>query len=465
MTRLNAFGKTAEAGATVARVLFRQFVDDDLGCASYLVGDEDAGVAVVVDPAYAVEPYLAEAERRGVRLVGVLETHTHADHISGHGRLALEHGLPVHIHPAAEPEFPFEPLEPGRTLELGPVAITTVHTPGHRPEHCSFTVADRSRAAEPWLVLAGDSLFVGDAARPDLAVAPREGASALYASLRELLRLEDGVELYPGHVAGSLCGAGMSSKASSTIGFERRFNPLLALSSEEEFVTESTGGAAVRPPNVERVVALNRGPWLGAPTALRSIPFSSGLEVLDVRPALAYVFGHVPGALNVPVEGSGFGTKAGFVLSPGEPVAIHASDGAEAELAARRLRAVGVLELAGVLEDPPASERLTPVALDELEQLLEDGAVEVVDVREADERDAGYIPGSRHIPYRLLRATGGLLGGDLPVVTICETGARAGIAASILSAAGVDARPVLAGGVATWQARGNSTIAFRRCGT
>jgi hydroxyacylglutathione hydrolase len=192
-------------------MLFRQFVDDDLGCASYLVGDEDSGEAVVVDPAYAVEQYLEQAERDGVRIARVLETHTHADHVSGHGRLALEHGVPVSIHPAAEPEYPFDPLEDGAAIELGPVCLRVVHTPGHRPEHCCFEVIDRERGDEPWLTLTGDSLFVGDAARPDLASEATEGAHGLYESLQRLLQLDDGVEVYPGHVSGSLCGTGMSS--------------------------------------------------------------------------------------------------------------------------------------------------------------------------------------------------------------------------------------------------------------
>jgi hydroxyacylglutathione hydrolase len=192
-------------------VLFRQFVDDDLGCASYLIGDESSGEAVVVDPAYAIEQYLEAAEEEEVRLVRVLETHTHADHVSGHGRLALEHGLPVSIHPAADPAYEFTPLHDGDEVSIGSVCVRVLHTPGHRPEHCAFAVSDRERADEPWLTLTGDSLFVGDAARPDLAVEAAEGARELYRSLGRLLELPDGVEVHPGHVAGSLCGAGMSS--------------------------------------------------------------------------------------------------------------------------------------------------------------------------------------------------------------------------------------------------------------
>lgn len=446
-------------------MLFRQFVDDDLGCASYLVGDENAGEAVVVDPALAIEPYLDEAERRGVRIVRALETHTHADHVSGHGRLALEHGVRVCVHPAAEPRFEFDPLEEAAEMRVGDVVLRVLHTPGHRPEHCCFSVVDRSRGDEPWLVLTGDSLFVGDAARPDLAVGAREGAEGLFHSLRRLLELPDGVEVYPGHVAGSLCGAGMSSKASSTIGFERRFNHALSFADATEFVNETAAHGAPRPPNMDRIVELNRGPFVGRPAGLGPVAAADGATMLDVRAARAFAAGHIPGAINVPVSASQFATRAGFVLGPEERVVLHASSPAEAERAAQGLRAVGFLELEGFLEDPETPERLEPVELDELEGLLSTGAVELIDVRELDERGRGYIAGSRHVPFRLLRACADEFEGDRPVVTICESGARASIAASILAGAGVDARPVLDGGVTSWAERGNRTIEFRRCGS
>ncbi len=444
---------------------FRQLVDDDLGCASYLIGDEESGAAVVVDPAYAIEQYLEDAERHDLRVERVLETHTHADHVSGHGRLALEHGVPISVHPAAEAEFAYEPLADGQEIELGAVLLRVLHTPGHRPEHCSFAVSDRSRTDEPWLVLTGDSLFVGDTARPDLAVAAREGAAGLYRSLRRLLELADGVEVYPGHVAGSLCGAAMSSKASSTIGFERRFNRALGLETELDFVAETAAIGAPRPPNLERVVALNRGPFVGAPDELRLLESADGATVLDVRPAPEFAAGHVPGALNVPVSSSGFATKAGFVLRGDEAVVLHAASSSERERAAQGLRAVGFLELAGYVESPATPERVRPVDLDELESLLSEGSVRVIDVREVEERDGGYIAGSRHIPYRLVRACADELRDGPPVVTICESGPRAAIAASVLAAGGVEARPVLRGGIEAWRARGNRTVEFRRCGS
>jgi glyoxylase-like metal-dependent hydrolase (beta-lactamase superfamily II)/rhodanese-related sulfurtransferase len=445
-------------------VLFKQFLDDDLGCASYLVGDEHAGVAVVVDPPYAIGPVLAEAERAGVELTGVLETHTHADHVSGHGRLALERGVPIRVHAAAEAAFAHEPLEDGTEIGLGEIVLRAIHTPGHRPEHCCFAVIDRSRAGEPWLVLTGDSLFVGDSARPDLAIEAAEGAEGLFHSLRRLVELGDGVEVFPGHVAGSLCGAAMSSKASTTIGFERRFNP--ALQRElADFVSGALGPQPPRPPNMERIVELNRGELVGAQPQLERVDAIPGeAVVLDVRRTNAFGAGHHPGAVGIPVSGSSFATKAAFVL-PDRPIVLHATDESEAARAARSLHAVGLFGLAGWQEGGGA-EKLEPVLLDELERLLAEDAIELLDVREADERDEGYVPGSQHLPYRTAGAAAeaGLLNGK-PVVTICESGARAAVAASVLQAAGVDARPVLDGGLAGWRARGGETTSFRRCGS
>ena len=307
-------------------MLFQQFLDDDLGCAAYLVGDEEAGVAAIVDPPYALAPVLAMAAKHEVEIVRVVETHTHADHLSGHGRLALEHGTPISIHPAAEAEYAHDALTDGLELELGQVVLRAIHTPGHRPEHTCLAVIDRSRADEPWLVLTGDSLFVGDTARPDLAVGATEGAEGLFHSLRRLLELPDGVEVFPGHVAGSLCGKAMSSKASSTIGFERRFNHALQLEDELAFVAEAAAVTAPKPPNMARLVELNRGPLVGAPREVDELPAApEGATVLDVRPATDYLAGHQHGALNVPVSGTSFGTKAGFVLDADDRVVVQAS--------------------------------------------------------------------------------------------------------------------------------------------
>jgi rhodanese-related sulfurtransferase len=369
----------------------------------------------------------------------------------------------VSIHPAAQAEYPHDALSDGAEIRVGNVTLRCIHTPGHRPEHCCLAVIDRTRADEPWLVLTGDSLFVGDAARPDLAVGAAEGAEGLFHSLRRLMELPDGVEVFPGHVAGSLCGVAMSTRGSTTIGFERRFNPMASIPELDAFVAESASVSAPKPPNLARIVELNRGPFLGAQPAPAELPLPAAeSQLLDVRPVPAHLAGHLPGAVNVPVSGTSFSTKAGFVLDASTPVTILAADAAEAERAVRGLQSVAFLDIAGyVLGAGPEVTRQATV--DELEGLIDAGAT-VVDVREHDERDTGYIPGSRNIPYRLMRACCPDLPADRPIVTICNSGPRAAIAASMLRARGFDARPVVDGGMEDWLARGATAVSFRRCG-
>src|ERR671922_1798261 len=210
-------------------MLFRQITHDDLGCASYLIGDDDAGVAAVVDPRFEIDDYLALARYMSVRIEHILETHNHADHVSGHGRLAAATGATIHIHRDAEPAYEHEPFEDGWELELGALRVRALHTPGHRPEHTAFAMIDTARGDEPWAVLTGDTLFVGDLARPDLAIDKEDGARGIYRSLHEkLLSLRPEVEVWPGHLGGSLCGGpGMDLKVASTIGFERAHNDAL----------------------------------------------------------------------------------------------------------------------------------------------------------------------------------------------------------------------------------------------
>src|SRR5437763_3804221 len=343
-------------------MLIRQFVDDDLGCGSYLVGDADAGEAVVVDPAFAIEPYVEAAEREGVRITRVLETHTHADHLSGHARFALEHGLPVSIHPLARPEYPFEDLEDGMTVDVGGMTVRVVHTPGHRPEHCAFLLDDQ-------LVLTGASLFVGDAARPDLAIDAREGAADLHRSVRRLAELPESVVVYPGHVSGSLCGSNMSDEHSSSIGRERMTNPALQ-PTLAEFVEESASLSTPKPPTTERLVALNRGPWVGARPPLEELGSSDGALVLDGRPVDVFAAGHLPGAISVALDGGSFATRAAFVLDAAEPVVLHAGSRTEAAEAERLLEAVGLFEAAGYLLDPAgATDETRTVTVPEFEDL------------------------------------------------------------------------------------------------
>ena len=183
-------------------MILRQVTHDDLGCASYLIGDDDAGIAAVVDPRLDIDEYLRLARYVGVSIEHVLETHTHADHVSGHSRLAAATGATIHIHRDAGAEYPHEPFEDGWELALGALRLRALHTPGHRPEHCAFVLTDTARGEEPWAVLTGDSLFVGDIARPDLAVEREEGARGVFRSLHALLDLPGSTEVWPGHHGG-----------------------------------------------------------------------------------------------------------------------------------------------------------------------------------------------------------------------------------------------------------------------
>lgn len=251
-------------------MIFRQIVHEDLGCASYLVGDEGAGVAAVVDPKLDVEEYLALARYMGVRIAHVLETHNHADHVSGHGRLAAATGATIHVHRDAAPDYEHEPFDDGWELELGSVRVRALHTPGHRPEHTAFALVETARGPEPWAVLTGDTLFVGDVARPDLAIEKEDGARAMFRSLHgTLLTLPDSCEVWPGHLGGSLCGGpGMDMKVSSTIAYERAHNPLLSERDEDRFVALATGTLAPQPPNFRAIVERNRGPLTHAVPAV-----------------------------------------------------------------------------------------------------------------------------------------------------------------------------------------------------
>jgi len=230
------------------------------------------------------------------------------------------------------------------------------------------------------------------------------------------------------------------------------------------FIAASASIGSPRPPNMERIVALNRGPFLGKQPPLEPTSEAGGATILDVRPAADFAAGHIRGAINVPISASSFATRAAFVLLD-DAVVIYASSSEEAERAARSLHAVGVLDLGGYLEHAETPEQLQAIDVDELERLVARDAVQIVDVRERDEHDDGYIPGSRNIPYRLVRRCAEELRGGRPVATICESGARASIAASVLAAAGIDARPVLNGGIPDWEKRSNPMVSFRRCGS
>ena len=436
-------------------MFFRQVLHSDLGCASYVVSD--GGEAAVIDPKWEIEEYLALAEEHGFEIRHVLETHNHADHVSGRGRLAEATGAAIHVSEDAGVAYEHEPLADGDAVEVGDARIVAVPTPGHRPEHTAYLVEDRSRSDAPWLLLTGDSLFVGDLARPDLAVEKEEGARGLYASMRRLLELDDFVEVWPGHIGGSLCGgAGMSEKPGSTLGFERRFNRYLAIKSEDEFVRALTESLSPQPPNFERIVELNRGALIRhatpaealSPTRVEEL-LRAGAMLLDGREPREFDAAHVPGSLNVTMVKAAVGTRAAWVVDPERDVVVLAPGEDEARRMVRMLEAVGFRALRGYLAGGIAAWHgsgraigtTASIDIPELARRLEAGDVELLDVRERDEWDEGHVAGSIHVPYHDLRegVPDELAGRDgRPLAVACSAGNRSSIAASLLRRHGVD---------------------------
>jgi hydroxyacylglutathione hydrolase len=430
-------------------LFFRQVLYRDLGCASYLLGD--AGQAIVVDPRWDIDVYLEMAAAERLSIAHVIDTHDHADHVSGRLRLAAATGARI------------DALLPGDEITVGAVRLRALATPGHRPEHLTFSVTDLSRSSEPWMLLTGDSLLVGDIARPDLAVASADGASALHESLQRLLALGDHVEVWPAHIGGSLCGgAGLSGKTSSTVGFERRANPLLELD-EPGFVERLTGTLPSRPPNIERIVALNRRVTGSSPAAPRMVDaerlmalLATGVTVIDSRVPAEFDAAHIAGSINLPVSAPGVGTRAGWALDPDRTVLVVARDAADADRMVSALQAVGFWRLEGVcIADPPAwRQGGVPVAqagswdLAQLADGLLHGSVELVDVREPAEWISGHIAGSHHVPLHRLRDVESIV---LPqrgrtTAVACAAGIRAAFAASLLRRAGRSAVVRVAGG-------------------
>jgi hydroxyacylglutathione hydrolase len=455
-------------------MIFRQITHDDLGCASYLIGDEHAAVAAVVDPKFDIDEYLELASYLGVSIEHILETHNHADHVSGHGRLHHATGASIHIHRAAGATYQHEPFEHGWELQLGSVTVRAVHAPGHRPEHTAFVLIDTRRGEEPWAVLTGDSLFVGDVARPDLAVDKADGARGIFHSLHDrLFRLPPATEVWPGHLGGSMCGGpGMDLKISSTLAYERAHNELLQCDDEARFVEKAISGLGPQPPNFKRIVALNRGELVTetveiSPRTSRELEQSAaaGALVVDVRTDLQFDEAHIPGAVCIPVLHAGFGTKLAWLAGGEDEVMLVGRDGEDARQAAKLALAVGVRRLGGFLaggmtewrsERRPV-ERVRRLELEQLPALARsDSSLQILDVRERNEHDEGFIPGSLFLPWHDIDRLPGDLDPVRPVAVVCASGQRAAVAASLLQRNGAEhVIHVVGGGVPKWRRLGH----------
>jgi len=240
-------------------VIFRPFYYDDLGCASYLLGCGTVGQCAVVDPrAGGLATYIYFARSKNMQITNVIDTHVHADHLSGGVALATQVGAAYRLHESADVAVPFTPMRDGEEIELGNTHLRVLHTPGHSLESVSLLVTDLRRGTDPWFVLTGDTLFIGAVGRPDLPGRARENAAQLYTSIHDkLLTLQDDLEIYPGHFSGSVCGAGLSGKPSSTIAFERRWNPMLSL--DRDAFIDALADVPAKPADMERILAANRG--------------------------------------------------------------------------------------------------------------------------------------------------------------------------------------------------------------
>ncbi len=455
---------------------FKQLVKEDLGCASYIVGCTTAGVCAVVDPRVdMVDDILDVTAKKGLRVTAVIETHNHADHISGHGELARRTGATIYVHELANAEYPHKTLRDGDELQFGVVRLRVIHTPGHRPEHIALSVADTSRGDDPWLVLTGDSLFIGDVARPDLAVAGDEGADALYDSIFDrLLKLDDGVEVYPAHVAGSLCGRGMNPKTSSTIGFERKHNPAVAPRPRDAFIADMNENLPQRPPNMYNIVERNREDYEHQTSPLKPLPLDAsafkramddGAVVIDVRSPRRFGEGHIPGALHVYLHGSSFPTRVGFVAAPDSRLLLVAENEQDVREAKTQLAVVGYDQVTGYLAGGMEAwqeagfpvQPLAQISVEQLHTLLHSGAnghLIVLDVRDQSEWDEGHIAPAKHIPYYFIEERVQELDPAQEMAVLCASGQRSTIACSLLQRHGFTELSNVVGGMDAWKEAG-----------
>lgn len=450
---------------------FEQFYLSCLAHASYMIGAD--GEAAVVDPQRDVDIYLKAAEEQNLKIRHIFETHLHADFVSGHKELAARTGAKIYIGARANAKFPHVPLSDGSEIKLGSVGIRALETPGHTPESVCLVIIDEEKSRDPWAVLTGDTLFIGDVGRPDLSPAhtPQELAGLLYDSLHQkLLTLPDAVLVYPAHGAGSLCGRSMRAEKSSTIGTERLTNYALQIGRREEFIQQLTTNLPSRPDYFLQDAEINRS---GA-AALADLPLvplltpyevqallDSGEYVLDVRPNEQFAAAHVPRSINIALSGQ-FATWAGTILGIASNPVLIADTEAQIEEARIRLARVGFSGVRGYLAGGFAAWQKAGLAISstpqisvrELNERLRAGGLEVLDVRREGEWQAGHIP--QALWHALDNFPRGLpaLDDASPVAVHCKSGYRSMVACSLLERAGHRNLINVVGGFDAWHDTG-----------
>jgi glyoxylase-like metal-dependent hydrolase (beta-lactamase superfamily II)/rhodanese-related sulfurtransferase len=446
---------------------FRQLRLPDIGCASYIVGGD--GACAVVDPRWdVVSQYLGLARREGLQITHIIETHTHADHVSGATRLAERTGAAIYIHAAATVSYPHHDLDDGDVLEVGPARIGVLHTPGHSLDSVSLLVRD-ARGEDPPRLLTGDTLFVGDVGRPDLhkAAGGAEGlAGELFDSLHDrLLALDDTVEVFPGHLTGSLCGKRIEPEPSTSIGRERRANAALGIDDRPSFVADILADMPARPPNMDRIVAINReGAATQRPSVTHVAPATAAalldrVTVVDGREHAVASQGRIAGAIMAPVSYGQFGLMVSWLVDAEQPLLLVANDDEDLTDAVDSLMVLGMTNPLYALDGTPDDWRAAGLPLastevidvEELARRRVAGTIgDTIDVRELPEVDTtGTIPGTRVIPYRLLRDRATLPALAEPVAVVCNSGNRSALGASLLQRLGLRALN-FAGGTTAW---------------
>ncbi|MGF1503993.1 MAG: rhodanese-like domain-containing protein [Anaerolineae bacterium] len=455
-------------------MLLRYFYDDNLAQASYMVGCQASGEAIVIDPARAITPYLRAAEAEGLRITHVAETHIHADYVSGTRELAHATGATMLLSDEGTADWKYAIagentvlLKDGDTWMVGNVRFQALHTPGHTPEHMTYMLTDTAAADEPMGLFTGDFLFVGDVGRPDLleeaagiADTARPGAVQQYANIVAFRDMPDYLQVWPGRGAGSACGKALGAVPSSTLGYEKRFNPAFGFDDEDAFVTWLLSDQPAAPRYFAQMKQVNKlGPalleTLTVPGPLDPADLGPMLEsghiVIDTRPGDAFAAGHIPGTLSVPATDSTFNTYVGWFVDFDSPVAFIAGEGSWPQIL-KQARAIGVDNIAGtfplsVVEDNP--DRIERIDAPALAETLSN--VRVIDVRGADEFTSGHIAGAWNIPVGWLPRHIDELKANQPLVVHCASGYRSGIAASLLKRYDIEAID-FHGGFEAWRA-------------
>jgi hydroxyacylglutathione hydrolase len=434
---------------------FKQFYLGCLAHASYLIGD--GGEAAVVDPQRDVDHYIEEAARQGLAIKYVIETHLHADFVSGHRELAARTGAQIVIGAEAHAAFPHVGVREGNTIRLGTIELQALETPGHTPESMCWLLVREGRPAK---VLTGDTLFIGDVGRPDLAggrgYTPQMMASMMYDSIhKRLLTLPDEVEVWPAHGAGSACGRNISNETSSTIGAQRRTNYALQPMSRDDFVKMVTTDVPAAPPYFARDAEINRrgarslAEITAAPLPPDSVreEINRGAVVLDVRDPAVFGAGHIAGAINIGLGGQ-FASWCGTLLPAEAPIVVSADNGARAGEAVMRLARVGMENAIGYVTAADEFDRATLPQISVID--LREHAFRVLDVRRRGEYSLGHVPRAQHLPLDELPRRTAEVDRNGPLAVICASGYRSSIASSLLMREGFTNVMNVVGGTSGW---------------